>query len=191
MYKDLNGSGDISQEENTVHNPGDRKIIGNNTPRYHFGITGGAAWKGFDFSFFIQGIGKRDVWAVSQLSWPLCGEFSALHANTLDYWMPDKTDSYYPRIYQRDGENSARNRYTQTKYLSNGAYWRIKNITLGYTFPQEWLTRIRINQVRVFVSGEDLFTKHHLAKGQDPELTTGGAVYPLMTKYSFGLNVSF
>lgn len=191
LYKDLNGSGDISQEENTVHNPGDRKIIGNNTPRYHFGITGGAAWKGFDFSFFIQGIGKRDVWAVSQLSWPLCGEFSALHANTLDYWMPDKTDSYYPRIYQRDGENSARNRYTQTKYLSNGAYWRIKNITLGYTFPQEWLTRIKINQVRVFVSGEDLFTKHHLAKGQDPELTTSGAVYPLMTKYSFGLNVSF
>lgn len=191
LYKDLDGSGDISKEENTVFNPGDRKVIGNNTPRYHFGFTGSAAWKGIDFSFFIQGIGKRDVWAVSPLSWPLCGEFAAMHANTFDYWMPDHTDSYFPRIYQRDGENSSRNRYEQTKYLANGAYWRIKNITLGYSFPQEWLSRIKLQQVRFFVSGEDLFTKHHLAVGQDPELTTSNAVYPLMTKYSFGLNVTF
>lgn len=191
LYKDLDNSGDISQDENTVYKPGDRKVIGNNTPRYHFGITGSLNWKDFDFSFFIQGVAKRDIWARNSLNWPMWSEFSAIHSNTLDYWMPDRTDASFPRIYQRAGENTERNHYVQTKYLQNGAYWRLKNVTIGYTLPAEWMKRIRINNARVFISGENLFTKHHLAKGLDPEMGNGEVAYPVMSRYSFGLHISF
>lgn len=80
MYADLNGDGVINNGANTVDNPGDMRVIGNSTPRYNFGLTLDAAWKGIDFSVFFQGIGKRDYWLDGRIS----GEQTAVCGNLPD-----------------------------------------------------------------------------------------------------------
>ena len=69
MYRDINGDGKITTGSNTVGDPGDRKIIGNETPRYQVGITLGADWNGFDFRAFFQGVCKRDIWLDGNFFW--------------------------------------------------------------------------------------------------------------------------
>ena len=69
MYADLDGDGKITNGENTVDNPGDRKVIGNNTPRFRFGLNIGAEWKGFDLSIFFQGVAKRDYLLSGMVFW--------------------------------------------------------------------------------------------------------------------------
>jgi hypothetical protein len=116
-----------------------------------------------------------------------------LYSNLLDYWTIDNTDPYYGRIYNLGGGNSSYNKFVQTRFLQNGAYLRVKNITLGYSLPFQWLSKAKINSMRLFVSGDDLLTKKHLPKGVDPELSDQGygAQYPLMQKMSIGLNLNF
>ncbi|NQU50911.1 MAG: TonB-dependent receptor, partial [Bacteroidetes bacterium] len=120
--------------------PGDRKIIGNTTRKYQFGINTFASYKKFDFSFLLNGVGKRDLDLGSPLMWPYPGQFDDLYKHQLDYWTPDNQDAFYPRVHgnptDNSGSNYGRSRRTQTKYLSNGAYLRIQNITLGYSLPQ-------------------------------------------------------
>jgi hypothetical protein len=81
----------------------------------------------------------------------------------------------------------------QTRYLSNGAYLRVKNITLGYTVPTKLLEKISVVRVRIFASGENLFTFDHMPPGLSAELAdvSRGGSYPFLKKYSLGMNVSF
>jgi len=206
LYKDLDNSGAIETVgDNTASNPGDRKIIGNNTRRYNYSINGGISWKGFDLSLFFQGVGKRDLWIADHqqsnfLLWPHTDTDnpnapSPVLAHHLDYWTPTNTDAYYPRLSNQSGTNQgvdSYNRRIQTKYLKNGAYIKLKSVTLGYTFPQKWLEKTKVvRSLKVFFSGEDLWTKHHLVKGMDPEQTFRvSTLYPFMKKYSFGINVT-
>lgn len=193
LYVDYNGDGEISVASNTLADPGDRRIIGNNTRRLQYGANGHVAWKGFDMSFFMQGIGKRDLWiADSDLIFPLTGEFSTLFANQLDYWTPSNLDANFARLYQRASGNTGYNRQVQTKYMANGAYWRLKNLTFGYTLPS-LLKKVKIEKLRVFVSGENLFTSKDLPDGIDPEGGNKGygISYPFTKMYSFGLNLNF
>lgn len=192
-FKDLDKDGKIFTGDNTVDNPGDRRIIGNTNRRYQYGFSARAAWQGFDVSVFIQGIGKRDVFIVNDLTFPYASNYGTLYSNLLDYWTIDNTDAYYGRIYNLGGGNSSYNKFVQTRFLQNGAYLRVKNITLGYSLPFQWLSKAKINSMRLFVSGDDLLTKKHLPKGVDPELSDQGygAQYPLMQKMSIGLNLNF
>lgn len=192
-YEDLNGDGQIFTGNNTLSDPGDRKIIGNSQRRFQFGIFGNASWNNFDFSFFLQGVGKRDLWLSNQLFWPYLNQFGTMYKHNLNYWTPSNPDGYYPRGYPDGAGNADKSRYVQTKYLSNGAYMRVKNITLGYTVPKSLLKRIFIDNVRVFVSGENLFTFDHLPDGMEADATivSDGGIYPYLKKYSFGLNVNF
>lgn len=192
-FNDLDKDGKIFTGDNTVDNPGDRKIIGNTNRRYQYGFSAQATWNGFDVSLFIQGVGKRDLFIVNDLTYPYSSNYGTLYSNLLNYWTIDNTDAFYGRIYNLGGGNSKYNKLVQTRLLQNGAYMRLKNITLGYSLPFQWLSRAKINSLRIFVSGDDLLTKKHLPKGVDPELNDQGygAQYPIMQKMSIGLNLNF
>ena len=198
LYVDMDDNGLINAGENTALKPGDRRIIGNNTRRYQYGIRGGVSWKGVSLSFILQGVGKRDVWMMNELYYPQYDQFSTIFASQLDYWRPDNTDSFFPRLHQgtyTDAINA--NARTQTRYLSNGAYLSIRNITLSWSLPRRWLTPWGCRALSVYFSGENLHTFHHLPRGMNPERTVTegegqrGLTYPYMRQYSFGVKIGF
>ena len=199
MYADLNGDGVVNGGANTVDNPGDRVVIGNSTPRYNFGLTLDAAWKGIDFSVFFQGVGKRDYWLDGPYFWGAQGGMwqSAGFVQHWDFWRSEddplgaNTDAYYPRpIFKTD-----KNQQQQTRYLQNAAYIRMKNIQLGYTLPRQWVSKAGMSSVRVYLSGDNLLTFSGITGMFDPETLGGkrgkGKLYPLCKTISVGLNVNF
>lgn len=204
-YKDLDGKEGINQGENTVDNPGDRKVIGNTTPRYSYNINLGASWKGFDLRVFFEGIAKRDIWMDSEVFWGF--KTGIWHAAINDYhvdnsWSPSNPNAYYPVPTWSD-----RSKQTQTKYLQNAAYIRLKDLTLSYTLPKSWLSNIGVEQLRIFASGQNLFVGTKLFKYLDPDIVSNrrtdskdgqvgalnadGKVYPFSRTYSFGINLTF
>lgn len=200
MYRDVNGDKKISGGSNTINDPGDRKIIGNATPRFQTGIDLDAAYKGFDVRVFFQGVLKRDYFPSGMIFWGATssGEWwSTCMTEHLDYFRLDENhplgqnlDAYYPRpIF------GSKNQQPQTQYLQNAAYMRLKNLQLGYTLPADLTRKFLVQKLRVFVSGENLMTFTKLSKTLDPESVgigrQGGTVYPLSTVYSFGLSVNF
>ncbi|MCF7567640.1 TonB-dependent receptor [Sabulilitoribacter arenilitoris] len=213
-FKDLDGDGyiaagnsslitELDDQGNPVVNAdgvittglGDRKVIGNNQKHYQFGINGAVQYKGFDVSFVLSGVAKEDGNRNSDLIWPFRGGFDHIYKHQLDYWTPDNQDAYYPRMYGdasngNTGGNYGRNRRTQTKYLSDESYLRIQNITFGYSLDGKLLDKLNIDKLRVFVSGNNIHTFDKLPKGLDPDQSSNG-VYPIMTRYSMGINLSF
>lgn len=199
MYKDLNGDGVINNGSNTLNDHGDLKVIGNNTPRFRFGLNLAAAWKGADISLFFQGVMKRDFWEGSYNFFGYSGYIwrSVAFEEHMDYFRNDpdhimglNIDSYYPRPL----DNSSKNQNTQTQYLQNGAYIRLKNISVGYTLPNSLMQKIAISKFRVFLSAENLWTGTKLNKIFDPETLGGGTSsigYPLFKTVSLGINVNF
>ncbi|MDR2914838.1 MAG: TonB-dependent receptor [Tannerella sp.] len=192
LYVDQNDDGIINKGKNTTNDPGDMKIIGNNSKRFQYGITAGASYKGFDLSLFMQGVGKRDLWRSDDLTFPYFSEFSTMYKHQLDYWTPENTNAFYPRLYERATGNTGANRNIQTKYILNGAYIRLKNVTLSYTLPVNWYKKYSVDRVNVFFSGEDLWTHYNTPKGIDPETDPMGRgwAYPNMRKISFGINIT-
>jgi len=197
LYKDLDGNDIINSGTSTTKDPGDRKIIGNNTRRYQYGIHGSASWNGFSLSFLLQGVGKRDLWVMNDLFYPHYDAWTTVYDSQLNYWTPENTNSYFPRIYEKAAGNTDANTRVQTRYLQDGSYLSIRNITLSYNFPSKWMSKIGVNNLAVFFSGENLYTFDHLPKGLDPErsvtddLGQRGFTYPYMRQYSFGINLSF
>ena len=206
MYADLDGDFKVNGGEGTADKPGDKRIIGNSTPRYNFGLNLDAAWKGFDLKIFFQGVLKRDFDAGGPMFWGALGQgkWQGLgFKEHLDYFRAEANhplgqnlDSYYPRL----SWNGGRNTQTQTRYLQNAAYCRLKNITLGYTLPAALTKRIAVQNVRVFVSAENILTITNFIKTADPELAGVGYLsnsnqigktYPLTKSFSMGLSVTF
>ena len=197
MYADLNGDKKVDTGEYTLDNHGDLTIIGNSTPRYNFGLNLDAAWKGFDLKVFFQGTLKRDYWpGNSETFWGAMGtgKWWALgFTYHSDYWSPENTDAYYPA----PNWGAGRNMKTQTRYLQNAAYCRLKNITLGYTLPKNITEKFYVQNLRVFASAENLFTITNFTEAGDPELIGAGyggkigVTYPLSKTVSVGLSVTF
>src|SRR5690606_25373278 len=185
-YVDLDGDGRITPGANTLDNPGDRKIIGNTRQRYQFGLNGNLSYKSFDFSFLIMGVGKRDIWPyinlnnrddVNKIFWPYSDLYSSLYKHQLDYWTPENQGAYYMRSYASGTGNTTYSRNIQTKYLLNGAFIRLRNIEMGYT----WKDVTFLDQVRCFISIENLLKFDKLPRGMDSEVVTtynSGGVYP-------------
>ncbi|CAH0132660.1 TonB-dependent receptor SusC [Pedobacter sp. Bi27] len=212
--KDLNGDGLINVGENKVGKSGDRKIIGNSAPRYLYGINLGADWHNISFSVFFQGVGKQQ-WYPSTETEMFWGQYNRPYNNIPTFhlgnmWTPEHTDAYFPRTMSRAASSNTNRTLgvAQTKYLQNVAYLRMKNLQVGYNLPSKWINKIGARSVKVFFSGENLFTyspmykivKHTIdvenavPSDQDlnPNSTNGdGYNYPLMKSYSFGLNIGF
>lgn len=203
LYKYADENGLIWQADNTADNPGSRRIIGNSTPRYTFGINGNVSWKGFDLSILFQGVGKRDLWLWNSFTAPFAsgGTEYSFYTNLLDYWTPEHQNSYFTRRYEGGyGANASANSQVQTRYLFNASYLDLKSVVLSYSIPKTLLQKVGIASCQVFVSGENLFSFNHMPDGIHPDsqsrgsatgVTNGGLTYPMMRKLTFGVNVSF
>lgn len=206
MYADLNGDGTVNGGSNILGNTGDRTIIGNSTPRYRFSLDLTGDWKGFDFRVFVQGVGKRDWMPNGPYFWGASGGMwqSAGFVEHMDFFRDENspmvkagvagvnTISYFPRPYF----NTGKNQLTQTRYLQNAAYARLKNLQLGYTLPRILTSHAGLSRVRIYLSGENLFTVTKMISIFDPETVAlsgwnDGKTYPLAKVYSVGVNVTF
>lgn len=198
MFKDLNNDKKINGGAETAGDHGDWKIIGNDTPRYLFGLDLSANWKGFDFRSFFQGVMKRDYFQNSFYFW---GASTTIYSSAglkehADYFRDDpehplgvNPDSYYPRPLL-----SNKNQRVQTGYLQDASYIRLKNIQIGYTLPSLWTGKMGIQKFRVYLSGENLWTLTNMKRMFDPETIDGGwggSVYPLSKVYAVGVNIMF
>jgi TonB-linked SusC/RagA family outer membrane protein len=187
-FKDLDGDGYITPGNGTFGNPGDRKVIGNTTPRYEYGVRVGADYKGFDFSIFVQGIGSRQMWGSGPLAIPgwYTADGSMPQAFAGDYWRPDRTDAFYPRAWDGGQLNTSYSMQQQSKYMLNMAYTRIKNITLGYTLPAELTKNVFVKKARIYASLENFFTFDNLrGLPLDPEVVSGYSMFN-STRDSYG-----
>lgn len=207
-FVDLNGDGVVNNGQNTLSNHGDLSIIGNKLPRLPFGITGNASWLGFDISVFFQGVSHQD-WYPDTQSWLFWGVYGRPYFSfyTTDFpgkvWSPENPDAYFPRLrgYVANSASSELG-VVNNKYLQNIAYLRLKNITIGYNLPADLLKRWKIENIRFYLSGENIFTATTLKSDYiDPEQVSAdpnGVVanvsarnYPFMKSYSFGFDVTF
>ena len=206
QYADLNKDGKVDFGDNTVNNPGDRRIIGNTTPRYQFGATLRAEWKGFDFSMFWQGVGKRDLVLSDNMFWGFITQVqSSIFKDHLDYFrdvdatkyagLGKNTDAYFARPYL-DAAMNAKNQATQTRYMQNGAFARLKNMQLGYSLPVSLTQKAKLQTIYVYASGENLVTITDLPSHFDPENANlggrgpGKSFFPQQA-FTFGLNLKF
>ncbi len=187
-YEDLNGDNKINDGDNTLGKPGDRKVIGNSTPRFAYGITAGCEYKGFDFEMFWQGIGKRDWFpgSGSAAYWGFTNEWQTPLTTSLDYWTTENRNAFFPK----PGWNNGGNRVASTRYLQSASYCRLKSVTLGYTIPKAILDKVGVSRLRVYITGENLFTFTPLIKAFDPE-TLDNLTYPINKKLAVGLNLTF
>lgn len=208
-FKDLNDDGEIDDGDGTIDNPGDRKIIGNSTPRYNYGFRVGADYKGFDFSMFFQGVGKREIWGNGALA--IAGFNTAdgamPEAIASNYWTPETPDAFYPAAFNNANSNDANNMRPQSRYLLDMSYLRIKNITLGYSLPKHVLAPAKVNNLRVYVALENFFTWDKLnGLPIDPEEVSGVSIFndddnynsgrtgvgtPTFKSASFGIQLNF
>ena len=200
LYKDLDGDGQIVKGTQTT-NPGDMSVIGNALPRYEFGLGLDAAWKGFDVSMFFQGVAKRNLWAAGNQVLPGFTSGEPYYVGAEDYWSEDNQDAFYPRpMVYGQGQNG--NYTVNDRYMLNMAYMRLKTLTVGYSLPKAWLSKYKIQNLRVYFTGENLFTIDGVKPAIDPEIgirTSGsssdarnfGRSYPYQKAISFGLQLSF
>jgi hypothetical protein len=186
--------GVISTGALTTGDPGDLKIIGNSSLKWQYGITGGLSWNNLSFSFIMQGVRKCDVWLNNRLTRPFQYEYGTIYDHQLNYWTPENTNPEFPRLYptgDRNG-NYAANFSRSNRYLANGAYLRVKNLTLGYTIPTTLIQGWGLKSLRLYGSVENPFTFNHLPKGLDPTISgeSYGLGYPIMRAYSVGFSVT-
>ena len=212
--RDRNKDNLINVGENKVGNPGDRRIIGNSAPRYSYGVNLGADWSNISFSVFFQGVGKQQ-WYPSTETEMFWGQYNRPYNNIPTFqlgniWTPENTNTYFPRTMSRAASSNTNRTLgiAQTRYLQNVAYLRMKNIQVGYNLPSGWISRIGARSVRVYFSGENLFTYSPMYKivkntidvenavPADQDLNSGatngdGYNYPLLKSFSFGVNLGF
>lgn len=180
IYKDVNGDG--------VINADDRVVIGNQVPRFTFGLSFSAQYKDFDLNLFLQGVGKADVFLYRDAVWAFYNA-GKIQTWQLDYWTPDNPDAKYPRLIAQTSHNNFEN---SSYWVYNSAYARLKNAQIGYTLPEGLMARTFIEKLRIYVSGENLLTLDHMPKGWDPERPSGTAnVYPISSTYVFGIDLTF
>lgn len=228
-FKDLNGDGKIDGGKGTVDDHGDLKVIGNALPRFEYSLRLGAAWKGFDLDIFFQGVGQRKMWSTGSLFLPQTQSNLGVYTHQLNHnsyivdaagnitdWEINQ-DNDYPNMFSGGSgtgkiSNIGRgcyNFYPQSKYLINMAYLRVKNLTLGYTIPQNLTRKCYIEKARIYFSGENLFFLYNGAKKyhMDPEINQSysssaragvddgyaafGRTVPMQRSYSFGIQVTF
>lgn len=194
LFKHADDNGDIWDSSNTVDDPGSKRIIGNNSYRYVYGINADVSWKGFNLSVLLQGVGKRQIWLKNQTMVPYSSNwYIGLFDYQLDYWTPDHSNAFYPRIYQSAGYNTAANIKANDRLLMDASYLDIKSIVLSYDLPKSLLSKIFVENVSVFINGENLWSFNHFPKGVHPDSKArgDGATYPVMRMFTGGINITF
>jgi TonB-linked SusC/RagA family outer membrane protein len=210
-YEDINGDNKVNNGTNTISDHGDLSIIGNDQPHYIAGLTLGLNYKGLDFSTLWTGVLKKNNWFGDQacLYWGFNHMWwqSNLQTRNLDYFRDEpgtkyyglyegdaniNTDAWWPRPYLNAAEQQKNTNRTNSRYLVNSSYFRMSNIQLGYTLPRAWISKMHLNNVRVFFSGDNLLTFTKLPPGIDPEAPNGARATNVAGRiFSFGMTVSY
>ena len=211
-YLDLNGDGAINKGKNTLADHGDLDAIGNAMPQFPFGFNIAAEWKNFDLFIAGAGIARQDWYATGNIYW---GSYERPYLSFIrkdlisNAWSPETPGNTYPQINR--GYASLGNLRSLGEvndyYLINVGYLRIKNLSVGYTLPERLTRKAQIQKLRVYFSGENLFTWRfgNLTKYIDPEMAGAGinysapkdAVsraraedYPIVKIFSAGINIT-
>ncbi len=188
-FVDINGDGVITSA--------DQEIIGNANAKWFGGITNDFNIYGVDFSFFFQFMQGNDIYnntrAFSEGMNSVFGQFATVRTR----WTPTNTNTEMPRAAWGDPNN---NRRTSTRFLEDGSYMRLKNVSIGYSLPTSIISKMRLGSLRVYYSGQNLLTFTNY-KGLDPEISTFGETntapgtdfltFPQARTHTVGLNVSF
>lgn len=189
-YKDLNGDGKIDADN-------DRTFIGNPIPEYTFGINNTINWKNWDLNVFMQGVYGNEIANFNRVNLEnLNGQGNVLLEAFSNRWTPENPSDFYTR--SADGP---RNIVFSDHYVEDGAYLRLKSVTLGYSLPASFLSKINVKRLRLYVIGKNLYTLTNYS-GVDPEVSFGGqnnnlsagadfGGYPNNRTYLLGLNVTF
>lgn len=212
--RDLNGDGVIDPGANTAEDPGDRRVIGNTTPRYTFGVNLGADWNNVFVSAFFQGVGKRDWYPSREANF--WGQYNrpynqipVWHLDDGIIWSEENPDSFFPRYVSRIASSSnGILSQPQTGYLMNAAYIRLKSLQVGYHLPQSLLSQFGMRSATIYFAAENLWAWSPLYKtatNLDIENTLAprdtfvrpgdsfrhGYNYPLMRNLTLGVNITF
>lgn len=181
-FVDVDGNGEI--------NDLDRTVIGNPSPDCIFGFNNTFSYKNFDLSIFFQGALGNQVWNGVRASHESMNSTYNQLASTLERWTGEGTSSSMPRAIYADPNNNSR---ASTRWLENGSYAKLKNLTFGYTLPENWTDRAKVKALRLYVSFDNLCTITNYS-GLDPEVGLSGldyGVYPSARTYMFGVSVKF
>ncbi len=185
--------GDIKwkdQNNDGVINEADKVVIGDPNPHYLFGLNFSASWGNFDAGFFLQGVGKR----VQRIELGLAeGPTWENYTTTwhLDYWTPSNPHARVPAPYIYQNYNT---HYPSSWWLTDASYVKLRDIQFGYTLPSRLSSRFRIERMRIYVAGKNLWQRSGMEIGLDPEVnpaTVRGDYYPQTKVISFGTNIGF
>ena len=180
--EDLNDDGKITAD--------DRKRLGSSTPLFPFGFHLELGWKNFDFSAFLQGVGSRKLFINAGGAQPISGSLETAQKQHLDRWHLNESGTWIPGKFPKMRVGSFNNTFSSF-WLQDAAYLRLKNIQLGYSIPKPLLDKLKLERMRVYVSGENLFTITDV-EGLDPEAPDGnGGFYPLSKVVNVGVNLTF
>lgn len=181
-FRDLNNDG--------VINDSDRTVIGNPNPSWLFSMNNSLSYKGFELSVFLQGISGNKIYNANNID--NTGMAAAYNQTTdvLKRWQGEGTSNSMPRAVFGDPNQNTR---VSDRFVENGSYLRLKNITLSYTFPKQWLQKAQIENARLSLSCENVATITGYS-GFDPEVGINGIDqnrYPISRTFSLGLNFNF
>src|SRR5690606_11321129 len=187
-YVNLDDDPNINGGDFTPENPGDLINFGNTDPRYTYGFNFGASWKKLSLSVFLQGVGERKFLLDSETLNPTSGSLYQAMDFHRDYWTESNQDAFFPRPLYKGGSYNYK---PADRWIQNGAYLRIKNVTLSYDIPAEikW-----IKKVNAFVAGENLGEITKAWKVFDPEapaITGSHDWYAFNRTLTIGLNITF
>lgn len=178
-YKDQNGDNIINDADNV--------IIGSTIPRYTFSTILNASYKGFNLSIFFQGVGKGDGYLYEQGIMPFFNG-GTVQEQHKDYWTPENTDAKFARLAFGESNNEKNSSF----WLKKASYLRLKNLQLGYTIPRSFTQKVKIQALRVYVSGRNLVSWDNFWDGYDVEIPVGTAnQYPQVKVFTVGLDVNF
>lgn len=175
-------------EVDNLINDDDFVIIGSTIPRYTYGLNLNASYKGFTFNAFLQGVGKADGYLYGRAIQPFFSGASAYEVHK-NYWTQDNRNAPFPRLTWGDAGNNYQH---SSFWMKDASYLRLKNIQLGYNLPSRLINPMKLDHVRLYVNGQNLFTLDKFWHGYDVETPVGtGTNYPLVKIYSVGIDVKF
>ena len=192
-YKDISGPNGVP--DGKVDATYDRKVLGSTTPTFYYGLNLSASYKGFDFSALLQGVGGHERLIGSYMAYAFYNGGNIQRWQAENMWTTENPDKWaeYPRLETYNMNHPSLQ--TSDYWLRNASFLRVKNVQIGYTIPKSLTQKIGIEQVRVYLSGQNLFSFNSFYKGWDPEneIGTGDqpSYYPINAIYSFGFNFKF
>ena len=185
---DTDGDGIADATDGKI-NGDDRVPLGNDNPHFLYGFKLNVGWKNLDFSAVFQGVGEHKVYVGGPNIQPLTDNgHGPIYKHQLDFWTPDNENAEFPRLLASNKTNS--NYWRSDFWLRDAAYFRCKNIVIGYKIPSTYLEKIGLSYARLYVSGSNLFTIDNYVDGYDPE-APGSNTYPLARTIAFGANIKF